>query len=685
MGFLRWIFVPGCCKKGTMPRNYYAPQRPSILRRLIKWAFVLGLWGVIIVSCVALWFAKDLPDLIDNPKYERKISITVLANDGTLIARYGDIKEGNISAKRLPKNVTNAIIATEDRRFYYHYGIDPIGIARAAYVNFTQKGLHQGGSTITQQLAKNLFLSQEKTYKRKIQEALLAIWLEHELTKEEILAAYMNRVYLGAGTYGVSAAARVYFDKSPDQLTLQEAAMIAGLLKAPSKYSPTGNPRAARERAKTVLGLMLEAGYINQKQFKMASSSKTLQRSSKEDDQAAKYFSDYVVDTLDDYIATPKTDIVIRTTMDPQVQQTTSATLRKYVEENKAKLKVSEGASVVLRPDGSMLALVGGVNYSESQFNRASQGLRQPGSSFKPIVYLAAIEQGASQDTLVEDAPVSYGRYRPTNFGNKYYGVVRLIDALTLSMNTVSVKLADAIGVDKVINTARRMGITADLVPNLSLALGSSEVPMIEMAGAYATIASGGYAVHPYAITAIEEKDSHKKLYEYKNDPAPQVFRAGDVQMLINMMVSVVQNGTGQGARSPFFVAGKTGTSQDHRDAWFDGFTQDYVAVVWFGNDDNSPMKNVTGGSLASKAWRDIIVAAKADETPSSYQLVKDPRGGGFADMIDGLVSSPFPNLLDGTDGNMGAAQGGQEIYSNSSRFMPDRPGDSVGYSRFND
>lgn len=663
--------------------NHY--HRPSMIRRLIKWLFVLGLWAIIIVSCVALWFAKDLPELIDNPRFERKISITVLANDGSLIARYGDIKEGNISAKNLPENIANAIIATEDRRFYYHYGLDPIGIARAIYVNYTQKGLHQGGSTITQQLAKNLFLSQEKTYKRKIQEALLAIWLEHELTKNEILAAYMNRVYLGAGTYGVSAAARVYFNKTPEQLTLQEAAMIAGLLKAPSKYSPLSNPSASKERAKTVLSLMRDYGYITEKKFKIASSHITLQKPLSGEDQAAKYFSDYVVDTLENYISTPKADIIVHTTMDPQVQQTTSATLRKYVEQSRTKLKVSEAASIVLRPDGSIVALVGGVNYSESQFNRASQGMRQPGSSFKPIVYLAAIEQGATLDTLVDDSPVSYGRYRPTNFGNKYYGVVRLIDALTMSMNTVSVKLANVIGVDKVINAARRMGITADLEPNLSLALGSSEVPMVEMAGAYATIASGGYAIHPYVVTSIEEKDTHRKLYEYKIEPAPQVFRTADIQTLINMMVSVVQNGTGQGARSPFFVAGKTGTSQDHRDAWFDGFTQDYVAVVWFGNDDNSPMKNVTGGSLASKAWRDIITAAKADDTPSMYKLVKDKRGTGFSDMLDGLVAAPFPSLIEGTEENAQTFQSGQQSPTNSARFTPDRPGDKVGYSRFND
>ncbi|HNS44523.1 MAG TPA: PBP1A family penicillin-binding protein [Alphaproteobacteria bacterium] len=656
-------------------------SRPSLLRRLIKWGFVLGLWGVLVLAAVLAWFAKDLPNLIDNPRFERKASITVLANDGSLIARYGDIKDRNVSADHLPKNVTDAIIATEDRRFYYHFGLDPIGLTRAIYVNFMHKGVRQGGSTITQQLAKNLFLSQEKTYKRKIQEALLALWLEHELTKDEILAAYMNRVYLGAGTYGVTAAAKVYFNKDINDLTLQEAAIIAGLLKAPSKYSPLSNPKAAEKRAKTVLAAMEDAGYITKDEMNKASVQKVKRISDKAEDHAARYFSDWAADNLDDMIGTPTTDLVIETTMDPQVQQSTARTLKKYVEENGQTAKVLQAASVVLRPDGQTVAIVGGVDYNESQFNRATQGLRQPGSSFKPFVYLSAVEMGANEDTIVEDSPITEGKYRPTNFGNKYYGEVRLIDALTLSLNTVSVKLAKAVGIEKVIDVARRMGITADLEPNLSLALGSSEVPMIEMAGAYATIASGGYAVKPYGITKIKEKDSGKVLYEYKQEPAPRMFRSHDIQVLVNMMISVVQNGTGQGAKSAFFVAGKTGTTQDHRDAWFDGFSQDYVAVVWFGNDDNAPMNRVTGGSLPARAWRDIVAAAKSDPSPSKYALLKDSDfSSDFSDMLGDLLSSPFPDLT--------GANGGGDIRTHAPRpnshYKPADPNDHVGYGRLN-
>ena len=295
----------------------------------------------------------------------------------------------------------------------------------------------------------------------------------------------------------------------------------------------------------------------------------------------------------------------------------------------------------------------------------------------------AAIEKGATEDTIIEGSPITEGRYRPTNFGNKYYGEVRMIDALTLSLNTVAIKLAKAVGIDSVINVARRMGITADLEPNLSLALRSSEVPMIEMAGAYATISSGGYAIKPFGITKISEKETGTLLFEQKPESSPRVFRGRDIQTLVNMMISVVQNGTGQGAKSSFFAAGKTGTTQDHRDAWFDGFSQDFIAVVWFGNDDNSPMKKITGGSLPARAWREIITAAKSDPSPSKYKLIKDSSGSSdFADLLNNLMSTPFPDLIG--ENNNGEIRK-KNTFHTAPTFKPDRPGDNVGYGRFND
>lgn len=672
--------------------RYNKQTSPSLLGRLIKWCFVLGLWGVLVVGAVLAWYARELPDIIDNPKFERKASITVLANDGSVIFRYGDIKGNNVSADNIPKNLANAILATEDRRFYYHFGLDPIGLSRAVLVNLTHKGVVQGGSTITQQLAKNLFLSQERTFKRKLQEAMLAIWLEYKLSKDEILASYMNRVYLGAGTYGVEAASRVYFQKPVNDLTLQQAAIMAGLLKAPSRYSPLSNPEESEKRAKVVLANMVDAGYITEKDAARASKIKLDRKVVSAIGQSSHYFSDWVVDNLDDVIGIPKDDIIVETTMDPQVQESTANVLKNAVEENGKKYNVSQAASVVLRPDGSIVAMIGGVDYNKSEFNRATQGLRQPGSSFKPFVYMAAIEQGANEYTPVLDAPIKIGKYAPQNFGGKYYGDITLIDALTLSLNTVSVRIAQAVGVDNVINVARRAGITAELEPNLSLALGSSEVPMTEMAQAYATLNNGGYAVQAYGIKRIKTATG-KILFEHTQEPSPRVFRDSDIQVLTNMMMSVVQNGTGQGAKAPFFVAGKTGTTQDHRDAWFDGFSRDYIAVVWFGNDDNTSMKStMTGGAVPARAWREIITAAKTDPTPAPNQWYKGESlvDGDFSHMLGSLMSEPLPSLnqpVEDPNGVYSPSQGRvipSEI-TPTPRFTPDKPGDKVGYRRLND
>jgi len=666
----------------AMARYKFQKQKSSsILSRLIKWCFVLGLWCFLILGCVLAWYARELPDIIDNPKFERKASITVLANDKSIIARYGDIKGNNISADNLPKNLVNAILATEDRRFYYHFGLDPIGLTRAIVVNTTKKGVFQGGSTITQQLAKNLFLSQERTLKRKIQEALLAVWLEYKLTKDEILASYMNRVYLGAGTYGVEAASRVYFKKPADQLNLQQAAIIAGLLKAPSRYSPLSNPEEAEKRAKVVLNAMVDAGYIKQKEADNASVNKLDRKIVSAVGKSSRYFSDWIVDNLDNVIGIPKEDLIVETTMDPEVQESTAKILKNAVDTNGKKYNASQAASVVIRPDGSVVAIVGGVDYNKSEYNRATQGLRQPGSSFKPFVYLAAIEKGADEYTPVLDAPIKIGRYSPQNFGNKYYGDIYLIDALTLSLNTVAVRIAQAVGIDNVINVARRAGITAELEPNLSLALGSSEIPMIELAQAYGSLNNGGYAVQAFGIQKIKTA-AGKVLYERKAEPSPRVFRGDHIQILTNMLVSVVQNGTGQAAKSAFFAAGKTGTSQDHRDAWFDGFSKDYVAIVWFGNDDNSSMKSsMTGGAVPARVWKEIITSAKADPTPSRYDLIKGQNtfDTNFSDMLGDLMSQPLPDLNENdpySPTNNTPAQ--------NQRFVPDRQGDKVGYGSMN-
>lgn len=667
-------------------RSTASYDSPSLIFRLFKWMFVLGLWVAIIGIGVLAWYARELPGIIENPKFKKEVSITVLANDGSVIGRYGDLKGNSLSIEDVPTHMIDAVLSIEDRRFYHHFGIDPIGLARAVYVNLRSSDRTQGGSTITQQLAKNLFLTQDKTYKRKIQEALLALWLEKELTKDEILMAYLNRVYMGAGTYGIEAATRVYFNKPVKDLTLFESATLAGLLKAPSRYSPLSNKKASAERAKVVLAAMVDAGAITEKQAKaaIANRGKGKDDDSLADGASSRYFADWIVDNLDNVIGSPTEDLVVRTTLDPQVQEAAAQVIDDTVTKNADKLRVSQGASVVLRPDGSIVAMVGGVDYRKSQYNRAAQGMRQPGSSFKPIVYLAALEKGFTPYSMVVDEPITDGKYRPQNFGGKYYGEVTLLEALTYSLNTVSVRLAKAVGIESVISVARRMGITADLDPNLALSLGSSEISMVEMAQAYATIASGGHAIKAFGITKISNKDG-KTLYEYKAEPAPKVFRSSDIDALVSMMASVVNNGTGGGAAG-VALAGKTGTTQDHRDAWFDGFSSDYVGVVWFGNDDNRSMKGVTGGSMAAGAWKRIISAAKADPSPSKYRVLKSyDFSDEFGDLLGRIMSEDRPRM----DNEASAPrQESFQVFENMDVrpvFRPDSPRDRVGYSRMND
>lgn len=613
---------------------------PSLIGWLFKWFFVLCLWGGIFLALVIAWYASELKEITQSPQFTRQTSITVLANDGSVIARYGELKGENISVKELPPHLIYAVLATEDRRFYHHFGIDPLGLIRATFVNITHKRLVQGGSTITQQLAKNLFLSHQKTYKRKIQEAILALWLEYELSKDDILSAYLNRVYMGSGAYGVDAAARIYFKKPAQNLTLEESAILAGLLKAPSRYSPLSNPKASKERANVVLKSMADAGFLTKElveQNKTKTPDNPIPKRKPEDGNASRYFSDWIVEHIDELIGTPDSDITIETTLDPDVQKMAAETLVTALRKNGKEKHIEQGAALIMRPDGAVIAMVGGRNYKESQFNRVTQALRSPGSSFKPFVYLTALEQGWRDIDVIDDEPIKEGKYRPENFANEYYGEVPLYFALSRSLNTAAIRLAKEVKIDNVIATARRLGILAKLEPDLSLALGSSGVPMIEMVTAYAVLASDGIAVRSYGVTRIKDKAGHV-LYEYKPPAYPErLFAPYHIGMLVNMMARVVQEGTGKGAALPdYFTAGKTGTSQDYRDAWFIGFTDEYVGAVWVGNDDNSSMKRVTGGSIPARTWRDIIGQAYQDETPSAYTQTRQDRG--FQDVIHGIL-----------------------------------------------
>ena len=614
----------------------------SACRFCFKWGLVLGLWGIMILGGILLWFAAELPNITKSMVFERRPTVIIKDANGEIVDRYGDVKGKIVDVTALPPHITQAVLAIEDRRFYQHWGIDAKGIARAFIVNIQQGGFVQGGSTITQQLAKNLFLSRDRTLKRKIQELILAIQLERELTKDEILSAYLNRVYLGNGAYGIDAAARVYFNKSAQEINIREAATIAGLLKAPSRFAPSNNPEKSAARTKTVLRSMVDAGYIEQHEIVTYLQAPPAPRRKPSSGQSVRYFTDYIVSQIDDLIGEFSDDIIVETTLDSTIQeemeQAITRALLKYSQER----EVEQGAGIVMRLDGSIKAMVGGKDYNQSEFNRVTESRRPPGSSFKPFVYLSALENGWYINSIITDEPIESGRYRPRNFGHKYYGDVTLFEALTLSLNTVAVNLMRAVGPDTVIHTTRRLGITADLEPNLSTALGSSGVPMLQMTTAYATLGRGGLAVEPYSIVKIVNKDGDILYQREQPKKNRRVVEQHHIIQLTAMMQSVIQNGTGRAAAIPYPAAGKTGTSQDFRDAWFIGFTTKYAGGIWFGNDDNSPTKRLTGGSAPAQVWRDVMLKAQAKAAPqyTHFSTINSQENGNLDELLDRVLKN---------------------------------------------
>jgi penicillin-binding protein 1A len=512
--------------------------------------------------------------------------------------------------------VPNAFIAIEDRRFYSHYAVDPLGIARAAVADVLHRGAAQGGSTITQQLAKNLFLTQERTLTRKLQEVLLAFWLEHKFSKTQILELYLNRVYFGAGAYGVEAASQRYFGKSARQLTLPEAAMLAGLVQSPSRLAPTRNPDGAERRAQVVIAAMREQTTISADAARAALAHPARARQSG-GAGSVNYVADWVMDAVNDIVGNFDQDIVVETTIDPALQSAAEQALVDTLAQRGAKFGVSEGALVAMTPDGTVRALVGGADYAKSQYNRAIAAKRQPGSAFKPFVYLTALEHGLTPDTIRDDAPISVHGWKPEDFEHHYAGPVTLTQALADSLNTVSVRLTLELTPQAVIRTAYRMGIVSPLEPNASIALGTSEVSLYELVAAYAPFASGGFAPSPHVVTRIRTADG-KTLYVRPPQALGQIVDPHYVAMMNTMMHETLVSGTARGASLPGWqAAGKTGTSQDYRDAWFIGYTAHLVTGVWLGNDDSSPTKKATGGGLPVDIWSRFMQAAHRGVAPT--------------------------------------------------------------------
>lgn len=654
--------------------------RRSILGALVNAALVATVWLGVAVGAVLAWFALDLPDISKVAQFERRASVTVLAADGTEFARFGDLHGTTLSVKDLPPNLVNAVLAIEDRRFYSHFGVDPIGLARALYVNWRSGRSAQGGSTITQQLAKNLFLTPEKSLKRKIQEAMLALWLENRFTKDQILTAYLNRVYLGAGTFGVDAAARTYFGKPATQLELREAAIIAGLLKAPSRYSPSSNPNEAAERSRVVLAAMADAGYITAQEAETARSTPLGPRRKPGGD--GRYFADWVTDLVKGFIGPDHGDVVVRTTLDLKIQRAAEQRLEETLAGPAAAANARQGAVVAMTPDGAVRALVGGRDYDNSEFNRATQALRQPGSSFKPFVYLAALEAGWSPDSPVEDGPIRIGNWSPGNYEGKFRGTITMANALAYSSNTATVRIIDRVGVERVRRIAAGLGIGSPIGKDLSVALGTSEVNLLELTRAYAGIANRGAPVWPYAIQEIRDRDGNV-LYRRQSGGAVPVVDPVHAVQLARMMTGVIEYGTGKAARLDRPAAAKSGTTQDYHDAWFVGFTADLVAGVWLGNDNNDEMKKVTGGSLPAKVWQGFMMDAHAGKPPRPLPGLEGapayvsagipeptrptpaapPRGAS-----DGGVASGIGSLIDKLTGGGGTAPRIQHDYGNHTR-----------------
>jgi len=610
------------------------------ISRLFYWGAVLGLWAAIALVGVMVWVGAHLPAIqaLEIPKRPPTIQITGL--DGSVLATRGEMAGANVSLKDLPPYLPKAFIAIEDRRFYSHYGVDPLGIARAAVANILHRGVSQGGSTLTQQLAKNLFLTQERTLQRKLQEVELALWLERKHSKTEILELYLNRVYFGSGAYGVEAAAQRYFGKSAKNVTLAEAAMLAGLVKSPSRLAPNRNPEGAEKRAQTVLTAMADAKFITEAQAQ-ASIGHPSYNVKPAGAGTVNYVADWIGEVLDDLIGQIDQNIVVETSIDPKLQSIAEASVIDELAAKSVKFNVSQGALVAMTPDGAVRAMVGGRNYAESQYNRAVTAKRQPGSAFKPFVYLTAIEAGLTPETIRQDAPLDVRGWKPENYSHEYFGAVTLTQALAMSLNTVAVRLGLEVGAKNVVRTAHRLGISSKLEANASIALGTSEVSLTELVGAYAPFANGGLGVSPHVVTKIRTPEG-KVLYARPADQLGQVIEPRNVAMMNTMMQETLLSGTARKAEIPgWMAAGKTGTSQDFRDAWFIGYTANLVTGVWLGNDDNSPTRKATGGGLPVEVWTRFM--RSAHQGVAIAALPGSQAGGFFSHFVQAASQASAP------------------------------------------
>ena len=620
----------------------------GFLRSVAYWCLVLSIWGGIGIGGLVLWYGARMPSASTWAIPDRPPNVKIVSVSGKLVANRGATGGEALHIGGMSPYIPQAVMAIEDRRFRSHFGIDPIGLARAMLTNVTTGRMVQGGSTLTQQLAKNLFLSPDRTLERKVQEVLLSLWLEHRFSKDQILEMYLNRVYFGSGAYGVEAASRRYFHKSARDVTLQEAAILAGLLKAPSRLSPARDPEAAEERAQIVLAAMREQGYVTDSEIASAMTAAPV-RAKSYWSGSENYAADRVMEELRGLIGPVTADLVVDTTIDLDLQRAAEKSIAGAIAENGSSLDVSEGALVALDGTGAVRALIGGHDYAQSQFDRAVDARRQPGSAFKPFVYAAALEAGRTPLSVRNDAPVKIGKWTPENYDGKYRGEVTLSEALTHSLNTIAAQLVMETGPKTVVKTAHRLGIESPLTANASIALGTSEVSLLELTSAYAPFMNGGYKATPHIIRRVSTVDG-KVLYENIYDNPPRVIDPSIAMMMNRMLYRVVEAGTGRKAKlDGWQAAGKTGTSQSFRDALFVGYTANLVTGVWFGNDDGKPMKKVTGGSLPAVAWHDFMSAAQKGVPAAALAMGHDQPavtvGAGSLAGDGGVTGVPVPPM----------------------------------------
>lgn len=624
---------------GAGPPSAFAPPTPWRRRlQILGWIIAAGL---ALLMLVIGWLAVTAP-LSRSLRPIAPPSISLMSTDGHLIARRGAVIDTPVTIAQLPAHVPQAFMAIEDRRFYSHWGVDPRGIARAAWHNLWSDGSSQGGSTITQQLAKGVFLSSDRTMGRKAREAMIAFWLEAWLTKDQILERYLSNVYFGDNVYGLRAAALHYFNRAPERLTIPQAAMLAGLLKAPSRLAPTSNLKGARARAALVTQAMVDAGYLTQAE-RNALPPVRLNVRETPDATTGTYFADWVLLDARDRAGAVYGEQKIDTTLDWRIQRLAEAAVRR------APLGGAQAALVAMKPDGSVVAMVGGKNYAKSSFNRAVQARRQPGSTFKLFVYLAAFRAGMTPEDMIDDTPITTGSYRPANHGGKYRGRISLRQAFAASSNVAAVRLTQKVGVDNVIKVARDLGVTAPLTEDLSLALGTSEIPLIELAEAYAAVAAGSYPVLAHGLPP-EERGWFERLMARQ-----RAFDDDELAMIRDLLSSAANRGTGSAAALRTSTFGKTGTTQDSRDAIFVGYAGGLVTAVWIGNDDNSPLPGgAAGGGVSARIWRNFMSGAINEAVEDAPVETQD------ADLVNAIANISVETSIGNV--GLGVDEGGMTV-----------------------